>query len=119
MVGASAAVKRTVASLARSAVRQSNSRVVHQIERHARPGQVGLAQAVKEGVLLPGPILEAPVLRVGGDRGLTHRDLGQFDPESGGAAGKGVGGGPCPYLHHRPGQAERVDAAENLAWCQN
>ena len=84
-------------------------RVLHQIERHARPGQVGLAQAVKEGVLLPGPIFEAPVLRVGGDRRPSDRDLGQLDPEPGGAAGEAVGGGPCPYLHHRPGQAEGID----------
>jgi hypothetical protein len=93
--------------------------VVHQIEGHLRPGQVGLTQTVKQGVFLPGPILEAAVLRVGGDRGASDRDLGQLETEAGDPAGERVGGGPGPYLHQRPGQAEGVDAVENLAWCQN
>ncbi len=87
--------------------------VIDQIECRARAGEIGLAHAVIERVLLPGPVLEPPVLGLRGDRGLSHSDFRHFDAETGQTARQRIGGRASAHLREGSGEAERINPPEH------
>ncbi len=88
--------------------------VLHQGQRGAGPGQVGLAQTSEGRVFGPGRVLETPVLGLGGDVRLADDDLAQFEADADHGAGEG-GDGADSHLHGGIGQSQRIDAAHEAA----
>ena len=82
--------------------------VVDQLQGRAGAGQIALAQAVEGRVLLPGPVLEAPVPRFGGDRRAADGHLGHLDAEADHPAGERAGRRPGADLHQGTGKTERI-----------
>ena len=89
--------------------------VIDQPQDRFRPGQVAAGQSTKDGIVLPGPILEPPVPRRGNDVGPIGCNPGQLHQQAAGTPGGSRRPGTGQHRTERPRKSEEIHRTEQVA----